>query len=264
MSAINVILGGSGLIGRALERQLRARGEETVVFDLKSGFDLRTTEPRTFPASTYYWFLAWDVGGAKYIMDPSAQIDILKSNLRLCDRVFTWLQERKAEFTFVSTQMVGYSNSYGISKAVGEHWTKTLSHGRICRLWNVYGAEEPSRRSHIIPDLVAQAAAGKVRLLTSGEERRQFIIDDDCADALITQREIAQPHADITSGQWVSIRDLARIVCELGNTELAWEEPAGYESLVEPMRPLRDWKPKIGLRDGLEKVISRMREQGWS
>jgi nucleoside-diphosphate-sugar epimerase len=258
----NVILGGAGLIGSALDRLLRSKGEQTIVYDLKLGFDLRLQDPPQHPVDTYYWFLAWDVGGAKYIMDDRYQVEILQSNLKLCERVFAWLRERQGKFTFVSTQMVGYPNAYGVSKSVGEYWAKVLG-GSVCRLWNVYGAEKPSLRSHVVPDLIEQGNKGFVRLGTSGEERRQFLLDDDCAEALLVQRESGQRLADITSGEWVSIRDLGAAIARIMNAKLTCGSAPGYESLVDATAPLLGWGPRVGLETGLERVVKRMRDSGW-
>jgi nucleoside-diphosphate-sugar epimerase len=261
---INVILGGEGLIGKALDRKLSALGERTIVYDIKSGFDLRARVPEEFPRSAYYWFLAWDVGGAKYIMDPKAQTDILRSNLRLCDKVFDWLATRKAEFTFTSTQMVNYPNAYGISKGVGEYWARLLEHGLIARLWNVYDAEEPSVRSHVIPDLVQQGSDGTIRLQTRGTERRRFLHADDCADGLIRHRETGQRLADLTAGEWTSIKTVAGIIGELMRARVVPGPSEGYETLIEPVNLLPGWSPRISLRAGLEAVIGKMREKGWT
>jgi len=259
----NVLLGGQGLVGTALGRKLAERGERTVVYDLKSGFDLRLSEPEEVPGDAYFWFLAWDVGGAKYIMDESEQVSILRSNLALCGKVFGWLQKRKSPFTFVSSQMAGYPNAYGVTKSVGEVWTKTIGNGLIVRLWNCYGPEEPSKRSHVIPDLVLQGRNGVVRLLTSGSERRQFLHVDDCAEALIRQRESRQPVADVTSGKWIMIREIAeRIGAKMGARVVPGERP-GYESLVEPALPLEGWRPRIDLDAGIGMVIRTMEENGW-
>lgn len=259
----NILLGGQGLVGSALDRKLVEIGERTVVYDLKSGFDLRWKEPEDFPGDSYYWFLAWDVGGAKYIMDESEQVSILRSNLALCEKVFGWLQRRKAPFTFVSTQMAGYPNAYGVTKSVGEVWTNAIGNGLILRLWNCYGAEEPSKRSHVIPDLIRQGRQGVIRLLTSGSERRQFLHVDDCAEALIRQRELRQPTAEVTSGEWISIREISERIGEIMGAEVVPGETPGYESLVDPRTPLEGWRPGIDLGTGIRMVIRTMRENGW-
>jgi nucleoside-diphosphate-sugar epimerase len=259
----NILLGGQGLIGTALNRKLVEIGERTVVYDLKSGFDLRLKEPDWFPGDQYYWFLAWDVGGAKYIMDELEQVSILRSNLALCEKVFGWLEKRKARFTFVSTQMVGYPNAYGVTKSVGEIWTKAIGNGLIVRLWNCYGAEEPSKRSHVIPDLIQQGQQGVIRLMTSGSERRQFLYVDDCAEALIRQRELQQPLADVTSGKWVSIREISENIGFNMGAEVVPGEKPGYESLISPKVPLKGWQPSIDLETGIKMVIQTMKNNGW-
>lgn len=260
---INVLLGGAGLVGSALHRRLRERGEETVVYDLKNGFDLREYELEDPGSPAYYWFLAWDVGGAKYLMDEARQLSILKHNLRLCERIFGWLEKRDAAFTFVSSQLSGYPNAYGATKAVGEAWTRLVGRGLVARLWNCYDAQEPSQRSHVIPDLIAQAQTGTIRLLTSGEERRQFTHVDDAARALILQRDSGQSVADITSGNWVSIRQVAEIIAQQFQSTVRTCAEQGYESLVDPSHPIQGWAPLIDLEAGISLVVARMREKGW-
>ena len=257
---LNVLLGGAGLVGSALNRKLQAGGEETLVYDLKSGFDLREKVPAMPGREAYYWFLAWDVGGAKYIMDKSQQRTILQNNLRLCEKVFGWLHERNASYTFVSTQMVGFDNAYGVTKAVGETWAKLVGNAVITRLWNCYDLEAPSHRSHVIPDLIAQGKTGQIRLMTCGDERRQFLHAQDVADALIHQRDTGQAVADVTSGEWITILDVARIIGATMNATVEVGDQAGYESLVEPTQLLEGWTPNIDLRTGVKMIAKRLHE----
>jgi nucleoside-diphosphate-sugar epimerase len=257
----NVILGGDGLLGTALQRVLASRGESAVSYDLKSGFDLREKDPPR-DDDAFYWFFAWDVGGAKYIMDPQAQIQIMQSNVRLCDRVFGWLSDRKTPFLFVSTQMAGYPNAYGLTKAIGEYWAQSAG-GLVCRLWNIYDAEPVCLKSHVTADLVSQGIKGKIQLLTSGSERRQLLHAEDCAAALLHQRSTGQKLADITSGEWIPIRKVAETVARLTNADLVLGPKDGYESIIEPTYTLAGWAPKIGLETGLTRVIERMKAEGW-
>lgn len=261
---LNIVLGGAGLIGRALVDELHSRGEGTAVFDLTDGFDLRFEVPR-IAGNAYCWFLAWDVGGVKYITNESQQVGILRSNLALCDRVFGWLRTTRIPFTFVSTQMVGYPNAYGITKQVGEYWCSLCEDARIARLWNCYGAEEVSVRSHLVPDLVRQGVRDQqIKLMTNGEEHRQFLHAIDCAQALIAQRECGQPVADITSGKWIPVRQVAECVAEQLSCPLDLGPKPGYESRVDPTHPLPNWQPAIGLEEGIAMVIEKMRQSGWA
>jgi len=259
-SPLNLVFGGKGLIGRALTRELRAAGEEVEIYDLKDGWDLRTKPPAKPKRVAFCWFLAWDVGGANYIMDPSSQVAILRSNLALCDSVFAWLQDNGLPFLFTSTQMVGYPNAYGLTKQLAEYWSERLPRAQVCRLWNVYGPEPHSVRSHVISDLVHQGRSGQIRLQTNGEERRQFLASGDCARALVHQRAIGQPFADITSGNWLRIREVAETVASMMKARLEVKDKPGYETMVEPTRRLENWEPRISLREGIGEVIESLHQ----
>lgn len=260
---LNVLLGGAGLVGSALDRKLVATGETTKVYDLKTDVDLRQYEPEDVSGDVYYWFLAWDVGGAKYIMDDTQQLSILRNNLSLCNKIFGWLEKRNAKFTFVSSQLVGYPNAYGVSKAVGEIWAKIVGQGLITRLWNCYDAEAPSQQSHVIPDLMVQGKTGTIRLLTSGAEQRQFLHADDVADALIFQREIGQSWADVTSGSWISVFEVAEVIGRQLGAKITRGQQRGYDYLVNPSHLLDGWTPSIDLPTGISMVARRMKENGW-
>jgi len=260
---LNVMLGGEGLLGKALRPKLESLGEQTVAFDLKSGFDLRTQKLPVFPPGSYIWFLAWDVGGAKYIMDNSQQLSILKSNLALCEAVFGWLGETRHPYSFVSTQMIDYPNAYGITKRMAEFWAKNVPGGLVSRLWNIYDAEEPSKKSHVIPDLVAQGRDGVIKLLTAGTERRQFLHAEDCAEALIHQRKNGQALADVTTGKWVPVLEVAKIIAGEFDAKVAPGPTPGYESLTDPVQPLEGWKARIDLPTGLRMVVDKMKTNKW-
>lgn len=258
---MNIVLGGAGLIGKRLVELLHQRGEETCVYDLKCGFDLRFRTPEPVP-NAYCWFLAWDVGGAKYILDETQQLSILQHNLLLCQNVFGWLKESQIPFTFTSTQMTSHPSAYGLTKSVGEFWAQQLPQSRVARLWNVYDAEPTTVRSHVIPDMISRARSGTISLMTTGEEQRQFLLADDCAEALIYQREIRQPLADITSGQWISIASVARMIGNFMGAYIVLGEKKGYESLTSYEHPLPKWYPKHALIEGLYLVADRMATEG--
>jgi hypothetical protein len=148
------------------------------------------------------------------------------------DRTVRLFDRSMAHFTHVITQMAGYPNAYGVPKSVGEIWTRAIGNGLIMRHWNCYGAEEPSKRSHLIPDLIRQAGQGAICLMTSGNERRQFPNSDDCADALILQRERQQPQADVTSGEWVLILTIAKRIGALMDADVVPGDKPGYDSIV--------------------------------
>ena len=170
----NLVLGGSGMIGSHLCQYLLSKGEEVVSLDLTTEFDLRKDDLTPYRNVDFVWFLAWEVGGSKFLTDQNNFISIIKNNTQICANVFQFLEDTKIPFLFASTQLAAPDNVYGVTKLLGENWTKALG-GKIVRFWNVYGWEDPGERSHVITDMVLNALSKKhIQLLTTGEEERQF------------------------------------------------------------------------------------------
>lgn len=254
---IELVLGGSGLIGRELVHQLRKLGRKTETIDLRQGQDLRTM-PLAFDVYERVWFLAWDTGGAKYLLGDN-QHEMFAHNSELCVRVFSELHDTEVPFLFVTSQLAGQKNAYGLTKLVGEHWARALD-GRVARLWNTYGWEEPNIKSHVITDLVLSALTrGRVQCLTSGEERRRFLYKADAASALIRFFDSTEPEVDIAGPEWLAIRDVATEIA--GQLSVATEfglEP-GIELMVEPKNQPYGWTPLVPLKDGIARVIEDAR-----
>lgn len=258
--AKNLVLGGDGLIGRALCTRLVSEGQEVTSLDLKTGFDLRKDSLEPYSNYNFVWFLAWDVGGSKYLMNPDYRQDILINNVGICQRVFDFLYRTKIGFVFTTSQLSGSDSAYGVTKMLGEHWTCQLG-GKLARLWNVYGWEPPGIRSHVIPDLVMIALKKKaIQLQTCGQERRQFIFDADCADALVHFRDADSNYADITAPPWVTIEEVANEIGRQLNVSVSTGKTIGYDRIVNPDKPLAGWHPSITLEEGISIVISKAKE----
>ena len=162
---------------------------------------------------------------------------------------------------FVSTQMAGGATAYGATKLLGEVWTRQLG-GQTARLWNIYDAEVSRPQSHVVADICLQAlTTKKIKLLTTGEEQRQWLYAPDCAKALLHQRTIGQMYADITTGVWISVRTIAELVADYTGAEVSVSTAAGHEELREPEHLLRDWCPHTTWSQGLELTIDKMRKQ---
>ena len=253
----NLIL-GKGFIGSNLAAFLKERGEEVVVLNRKEGHDLKKSENyfSQFEWADRVWFVAWDVGVWKRETTPAYEAEILDSNLQLCQSVFRCLEKSGKPFLFVSSQAVLSPDmiTLGVTKRVGELWTRILG-GHIARLWNVYGWEPVGEKSHLIPDLISQAFQGKITLLTNGEETRQFLYVKDCVEALVHQFDIGQKQADITSGEWVSVKTIAQLIGKNLGVEVLFGSKTGKPSLGVPQNFLKSWKPRFSLEDGLNEVI---------
>jgi nucleoside-diphosphate-sugar epimerase len=198
----NLVLGSEGFVGRYLCNYLEGKGETVVHFDIKRGEE-EDARFAVLPLERVdkVFFLAWDVGGSKYLYRGDNQLHQLKWNVDLLHNVMPQLEKSKVPFVFASSQLAEENTVYGITKKLGEFWTVQIG-GCYVRLCNTYGAyESVSNRSHVVADFVNQAKVGEIKMLTGGQEKRHFIHLEDICETLYR-----------TSNNWVSIKDLAGLV----------------------------------------------------
>lgn len=260
----NLVIGSEGFVGTPLCRYLENRGERVLRFDLKRGAheDARVVRLDLEGVDQVY-FLAWEVGGAKYLYRSDIQFLQLDSNLKLMLNVFPQLQAARTPFLFVSSQLAEeFDTVYGSTKRLGEVWTHLLGGTRV-RLWNVYGAyEPPSERSHVVADFVWQALQrGEIRMLTTGEELRQFVYIDDVCDAFHQALRLRLSGVyDVTSFEWVPVRRVADIIAELTGAKVVPGERSG-STPITPMRgKVPNWMSTASLEQGLERTVALYRK----
>ena len=153
-------LGSSGQVGAYLTEYLRNKGHEVIEFDKNLGaeYDLTTIPNDLLETSVkdcdFCFFLAFDVGGSRYLKKYQHTFRFLDNNARLMANVFGLLEKYNKPFVFASSQMSNMSYSpYGVMKRVGELYTKSLG-GLIVKFWNVYGIERDMEKAHVITDFI--------------------------------------------------------------------------------------------------------------
>lgn len=256
----NLVLGSEGFIGRAFCAYLESLGERVQRFDIKRGEheDGRFVD-LDFSDIDRVYFLAWDVGGAKYLYKEDAQLHQLDWNLKLMMNVMPQLQKAKVPFLFVSSQLAEeYDTVYGVTKRLGEVWTRLLD-GVFIREWNVYGPiEDHSERSHVISDFIHQAlATGEIRMLTTGEEKRQFVhIDDVCKAWHMALEQNLKGIHDVTSFEWVKVVDVANIIGEITGAKVIPGDKVGSTPITPIKGKIPGWTPSVNLRDGLRDMVA--------
>lgn len=259
----NLVLGSEGFVGRPFCSFLENLGERVIRFDIhrNSNEDCRISKLPLKSIDRVY-FLAWDVGGAKYLYKKESQFAQLDWNLRILLNIMPQLKESKIPFLFASSQLAqDIDTVYGSTKRLGEVWTHLLN-GINVRFWNVYGPlEEPSERSHVLSDFVFQAFhEKKINMLTTGEELRQFIHIDDLNRAMhIALSKNMQGTYDISSFEWTSIYEVAEIIANLLDAKII----IGKEKSRTPLTPLigkiPGWLPQIDINTGIKNMIETMR-----
>jgi nucleoside-diphosphate-sugar epimerase len=277
------VLGSSGQIGAYLTEYLRDKGHTVHEFDLVNTPDEdMTTIPNPLLEekildSDFVFFLAFDVGGSRYLKKYQHTFQFINNNCRLMANAFTLLQKYNVRFVFASSQMSNMSYSpYGVLKNVGELYTKSLN-GLIVKFWNVYGIEKDHEKAHVITDFIRKGfETGIIDMLTDGEEQRDFLYAEDCCEALETVMEnftdfTPEDNLHITSFHYTKIRDIASmIVGQFGLTgkyDVVIKPSEEKDSVQMDKRNQADtfitkwWLPKTRIDQGIAKVFAAMMEE---
>lgn len=269
-----LVLGSRGQIGLSLTKILRNSKKYNVIeCDLvcSESNDLRKKSEflnQLFQTADFVYFLAYDVGGSKYLYSNQNSSSFLNNNLLLMLNTFSYLEKYSNPFIFASTQMSNMNHSpYGTLKRIGEHYTNILG-GHIVRFWNTYGIENDEEKTHVITDFINSALSQKSILMrTNGNETRQFLHADDCGKALITiqenYKEIEKRYLDITSFKWSSIYEVAKVVSNIfGNLPIkrgAQDDLVQNNISNEPDPYFKKyWEPEISLEDGISSIVKYM------
>ncbi len=260
----NLVIGSSGFIGGPLCKYLESQNEIVTEFDIQNN-RLDDARYREFPFKNFdrVYFLAWNVGGAKYLYDDNTQFSQLEWNVKLLTNILPQLKRDKTKFMFVSSHLSDNTHTvYGVTKRLGEIWT-SLINGINIRLWNIYGQyESESNKSHVVADFIHQALTKNcIQMLTTGEERRQFIHIDDLVYImkwLMDNKKVGT--YDITTNHWITIYRLAEMISDITGCKIQRGFETGHEVKIEPQYLLNNWTPKIQLYDGLQTTIEQYRK----
>ena len=280
-SMIITVLGSSGQIGAYLSEYLSKKGHIVREFDVINGEHQDMTHiPNVYlrnaiMESDFVFFLAFDVGGSRYLKKYQHTFDFVNNNTRLMANAFGLLQEYDKPFVFASSQMSNMSYSpYGTLKRVGELYTESLG-GLIVKFWNVYGIEKDHDKAHVITDFIRKGfEEGDFEMMTDGEEVRQFLYAEDCCEGLEAVMKnydefYANDPLHITNFDYTSIREVAIIIeneFKLIGKPINILPGEASDSVQLDKRNEADrfiekyWSPKTDLETGISKVFEAMKK----
>jgi len=267
-----LVLGSEGQIGLELCKFLKKEGHEVLTFDIEENAiqDLRIkgNVDSSVKEADFVMFLAFDVGGSRYLKKYQHTYEFIDNNARLMVNTFDALKTYKKPFIFASSQMSNMSYSpYGVAKALGESYTRSLG-GITVKFWNVYGPEHNLEKSHVITDFILKATDyGNITMMTDGTEERQFLHAEDCSNALmILSQKYGEINRDkelhITNFEWNTILEVAEIIKEQISCKITPSIEIDTVQLNKRNEPdkyiLNYWKPKISLKEGIKKIINQI------
>ena len=275
------VLGSSGQIGAYLTEYLRNKGHHVTEFDkTNASWQDMTTIPNSalrsvISQSDFVFFLAFDVGGSRYLKKYQNTFNFIDNNTRLLASGFEYLNEYKTPFVFASSQMSNLSfSSYGILKNVGELYTKSLG-GLVTKFWNVYGIEKDYEKSHVITDFIKKGfETGVIDMITDGQEEREFLYAQDCCEALETVMNNyndfkSNDELHVTSFTSMKIIDIANIIkqkFEMIGKNVIVKPSIDTDTVQQNSKNVASkyltnwWKPTTSLDDGIAKVFASMKK----
>ncbi len=277
------ILGSAGQIGAYLSEYLKKKGHEVTDIDIVNGiqYDLRVTPntivEKAIENADFVFFLAFDVGGSRYLKKYQHTFDFVNNNTRMMANTFKLLKRFNKRFIFASSQMSNMSYSpYGVMKRVGELHTTAL-HGLTVKFWNVYGIEKDMEKAHVITDFIRKGFEERqFKMLTDGTEERQFLYAEDCCEALET---IMENYTDfkpedplhVTSFRTETIKEIAAMIQGCFQLDEQYDvkiEPGlAKDSVQLDKRNEADnhilgwWIPKTPIDVGIRKVYDEMKKE---
>ena len=275
------ILGSGGQIGAYLTEYLKNKGHTIHEFDVVNGIHQdMTTIPnpelhRVVKDCDFVFFLAFDVGGSRYLKKYQHTFQFIDNNARLMANAFGLLQKYNKRFVFASSQMSNMSYSpYGVLKNVGELYTKSLN-GLIVKFWNVYGIEKDHEKAHVITDFIRKGfETGVIDMLTDGQEEREFLYAEDCCEALESIMDnytdfTSEDNLHITSYHSTKIKDIASTIIGqfnlIGKYDVKIQYSIEKDSVQMDKRNKPDiylskwWMPKTTIEKGISKVFDSMK-----
>lgn len=266
-----LVLGSAGQIGNHLCEYIESLGHSAIRYDSAESplQDLRVCSKYLYQLMgecDFVFFLAFDVGGSRYLKAYQDSEQFIKNNMFLMAHTFEALALTKKPFIFASSQMSSMGHStYGLLKAIGERYTHSIG-GMVVRLWNVYGVEHNPEKFHVVTDFIKMAREGEIDMITDGQEERQMLYADDCSRAFFALSDKyceleGKKEFHISSFKWHKVIDIAltvaRLIPECGKIIRAEsQDEVQHNTRNEPDTAILEfWKPTTSLEEGIKKVI---------
>ena len=294
------IAGHTGLVGGAILKVLIQHGYHSIITRTHAELDLqdaRATDAFFEKERPEYVILAAARAGGiqESITYPT---EFLLENLTIQNNVIWSAHKNKVKkFLFIASSCMyprecpqpmkeeylltgplePTNEGYAIAKIAGVKLCKYISaqfgeHFISCIPCNIYGEGDyfDTLRGHVIGSLIVRMHAAKidgaksVSVWGTGNARREFLFDEDLAEAvihLLERYDSAEP-VNVGSGTDISIKELAELVKKIigyeGEIIFDTSKPDGMPQKLLDVTKIesRGWKHAIALEDGLIRSYS--------
>ena len=294
------VAGNTGLVGSAIVRTLHWKGYTNILsspshhWDLRNQMDVerffRVNEPE------YVYLAAAKVGGiganayypGHFIYDNlMIQTNVIHAARKFGVKKLLFLGSsciypKFAEQPITEDQLLGghlepSNDAYAIAKIAGikmcQAYRKQYGFNAISLMpTNLYGPNDnyDLDSSHVLPAMIRKfhEAKDKVTLWGDGSAMREFLYVDDLAEAAFKcmVNYDSEEIINVGTGKDITIKELAETIADVVGFkgEIVWDKskPNGTPRKVLNVDKIKSlgWKPKVGLREGIEKTYELYKE----
>ena len=294
------VAGNTGLVGSAIVRTLHWKGYTNILsspshhWDLRNQMDVerffRVNEPE------YVYLAAAKVGGiganayypGHFIYDNlMIQTNVIHAARKFGVKKLLFLGSsciypKFAEQPITEDQLLGghlepSNDAYAIAKIAGikmcQAYRKQYGFNAISLMpTNLYGPNDnyDLDSSHVLPAMIRKfhEAKDKVTLWGDGSAMREFLYVDDLAEAAFKcmVNYDSEEIINVGTGKDITIKELAETIADVVGFkgEIIWDisKPNGTPRKVLNIDKIKSlgWKPKVDLREGIEKTYELYKE----
>ena len=294
------VAGNTGLVGSAIVRTLHWKGYTNILSSPSHHWDLRNQMDveRFFKVNEpeYVYLAAAKVGGiganayypGHFIYDNlMIQTNVIHAARKFGVKKLLFLGSsciypKFAEQPITEDQLLGghlepSNDAYAIAKIAGikmcQAYRKQYGFNAISLMpTNLYGPNDnyDLDSSHVLPAMIRKfhEAKDKVTLWGDGSAMREFLYVDDLAEAAFKcmVNYDSEEIINVGTGKDITIKELAETIADVVGFkgEIIWDisKPNGTPRKVLNIDKIKSlgWKPKVDLREGIEKTYELYKE----
>ena len=288
------VAGNTGLVGSAIVRMLHWKGYTNILSSPSKSWDLRNQMDveRFFRVNEpeYVYLAAAKVGGigansyypGHFIYDNlMIQTNVIHAARKFGVKKLLFLgssciypkfaEQPITEDQLLSGHLEPSNDSYAIAKIAGikmcQAYRKQYGFDAISLMpTNLYGPNDnyDLDSSHVLPAMIRKfhEAKDKVTLWGDGSAMREFLYVDDLAEAAFKCMVDydSEDIINVGTGKDITIKDLAETIADVVGFkgEIVWDtsKPNGTPRKVLNVDKIKSlgWKPKVSLREGIQKT----------
>lgn len=281
-----VVTGSSGFIGKKLISDLEKKGAKVIKIDLKRDMDLSKLE---HAKKINKFDMVYHLAAKTYVPDSySAPLPFYNNNILCTLNILELCRLYNAKMIYSSSYVYGQPkylpidehhpicgyNPYSQTKIICEQICEGYNRDynvpvTILRSSNCYGKGQ--NKNFLIPKIIFQAKKGKIQL-RDPRPKRDFIYIDDLVTAFIKAGLNMDSNLDIFNigyGKSYSVKEILKFVIDNfpNKIEVVFTETDRRIEVMDTVYNINkakqklDWIPKIGLKEGLKRIIFNYNKQ---